>query len=102
MKGARRLAAAVAVICQREFTFALILQRNGAHGWEQRDQATRWRTFLSDETLEMMDAATASGAWKPDVEGAGMAAGQGQNDPFRIRTVHDACDIALKLVRGRG
>lgn len=72
MKGARRLAAAVAVVCQRELIYALILQRNGGQGWERRDRETQWRAYLSDEMLELMDAATASGAWTPDVDGSGI------------------------------
>lgn len=102
MKGKKRLAAAVARTCQREFNFALILQRNGAGGWEPRDPETQWRATLSPDTLELMDAATASGVWTPDVEAAGILnrpRDPSGDDPLRARTIHEACDLASALMK---
>ena len=102
MKGRMRLGAAVAAICQREFFFALVLQRNGGQGWERRDRDTQWRAYLSDETLELMDAATASGVWTPDVDGAGVldpVSDPSGDDPLRADTAAQACDLAAELAR---
>lgn len=100
MKARKRLAAAVARICQRELNFALILQRNGSRGWEPRDRETQWRSILSPETTELLDAAPAAGIWRPDV-GAILdrPVDPSGDDPLRARTIHDADRLAQQLLQ---
>lgn len=102
MRGGKRLSAAIREVCQREFVFALVLQRNGAVGWERRDDATQWRALLSDYTLELMDAATAAGIWTPDVEGAGVLDQPldiSGDDPLRAATVADLAAMSKRIAR---
>ena len=104
MRGEKRLAAAVRYFCQRESIFALILQRNGAVGTGPRDRLTQWRALLSDHMVELMDAATVSGIWAPDVEGAGILdrpRDPSGDDPLRAATVNDMLALAGRIVEGR-
>lgn len=103
MKGKKRLAAAVQYFCQREFVFALLLQRNNGIGIERRDRETQWRALLSDHMVELMDAATASGIWAPDVDGAGILdrpVDQSGDDPLRAATINDMLALAGRIAKG--
>lgn len=103
MRGQKRLAAAVRYFCQREFIFALILQRNGALGAGPRDRLTQWRALLSDHMVELMDAATVSGIWAPDVEGAGILdrpRDLSGDDPLRAASVNDMLALAGRIAEG--
>lgn len=104
MRGEKRLAAAVRYFCQREFIFALILQRNGAVGTGPRDRLTQWRALLSDHMVELMNAATTSGIWAPDVDGAGILdrpVDPSGDDPLRAATINDMLTLAGRIAEGR-